>query len=45
MTLLILLLLVVLLAWASQRWGIDSRDNIDSAEWKRRRDYRPHHHV
>ncbi|HEY4383424.1 MAG TPA: hypothetical protein VGN34_02965 [Ktedonobacteraceae bacterium] len=39
MTLFILLLLMIGLAWAAQRWGVDSRDTIDSIEWKRHADY------
>lgn len=30
------LLLIILLDLAALRWGIDSRDNIDSHEWMRR---------
>lgn len=30
------LLLIILLDLAALRWGIDSRDNIDSPEWMRR---------
>jgi hypothetical protein len=46
MELLIILLLIVLLAWTSQRWGADSRDTMHSCEWKRRTDYQPiNHHL
>ena len=39
LTFIILLLLAGFFAWASLHWGVDSRDNIDSAEWERRAKY------
>ncbi len=39
---LVVLLLVAILALdlATVRWGVDSRDGIDSPEWERRRNWR-----
>jgi hypothetical protein len=36
MALLILLLTIIVLDLASQRWGVDSTDGIHSLEWMRR---------
>ena len=36
MALLILLLIIIVLDLAAQRWGIDSTDGIHSLEWMRR---------
>ena len=36
MALLILLLTIVVLDLAAQRWGVDSTDGIHSLEWMRR---------
>ena len=36
---LILLILVVALDRAVWRWGVDSRDGIESPEWERREDW------
>jgi hypothetical protein len=35
-TLLIFLAALLMLDWLALRWGLDSRDNIESAEWPRR---------
>jgi hypothetical protein len=47
MFLLVLFLLIVLLDIAALRWGYDSRDSINGAEWKRRQawllSYSAHH--
>ncbi|WP_281276441.1 hypothetical protein [Dictyobacter kobayashii] len=32
----LLVLLLILLDLAALRWGVDSRDNIDSPEWTKR---------
>ena len=34
------LVLLVLLAMAAERWGVDSTDGLDSLEWERRRTWR-----
>ncbi len=34
--LIFLLIVLVLFAFASMRWGFDSRDDINSPEWERR---------
>jgi len=36
----IVLLVLVLLALAASRWGVDSTDGVDSPEWARRRAWR-----
>lgn len=36
MALLIFLLTIIALDLASQRWGVDSTDGINSLEWERR---------
>ena len=36
MELLMLLIILLALGIAAQRWGFDSRDGVDSPEWKRR---------
>ncbi len=33
----------ILLAIASLLWGVDSRDGIDSPEWRRRQEWRGFH--
>ncbi|HKF37250.1 MAG TPA: hypothetical protein VKB35_10155 [Ktedonobacteraceae bacterium] len=35
-TILVLLLMLVTFALAAMRWGYDSRDGLESQEWKRR---------
>jgi hypothetical protein len=37
--LLILLLMFIVISLAANRWGHDSRDDIDSLEWVRRREH------
>jgi hypothetical protein len=39
-TLAILLIGLVIFEVAAWRWGVDSTDGVDSAEWQRRRDWR-----
>jgi phosphatidylglycerophosphate synthase len=41
----IFLILLIALALVANRWGFDSRDGIDSAEWEKRmnRSSSPHH--
>lgn len=46
-TLIVLFILFVLLDIIALIWGFDSRDRIDCAEWKRRREWvlsHPMHH-
>ena len=43
MVLFVLLLLTIGFVWAAERWGVDSRDGIDSSEWQRRADYPAYH--
>jgi hypothetical protein len=38
-TLILFLVIVLLLDVATLRWGHDSRDGIDSAEWVRRQEW------
>ena len=38
-TLLIVFILFVLLDVAALRWGCDSRDGVNGAEWKRRQEW------
>jgi hypothetical protein len=40
MELVIVALALALLALAADRWGVDSTDGVDSAEWERRRNWR-----
>jgi hypothetical protein len=35
----IVFVLIIVLNVGALRWGYDSRDGIDSAEWKRRREW------
>jgi hypothetical protein len=35
----IVFILIIVLNVGALRWGYDSRDGIDSAEWKRRREW------
>ncbi|MBV9259358.1 MAG: hypothetical protein JO215_15185 [Ktedonobacteraceae bacterium] len=35
----VLFMLFILLDVAAVRWGCDSRDSIDAAEWKRREEW------
>ena len=42
-TMLIVILLLVVLAIASTRWGVDSSDGINSPEWVRRQNWRGFH--
>lgn len=39
--LILVVLFFVVLAFAAYRWGIDSRDSIDSKEWERRNASQP----
>jgi hypothetical protein len=39
MALLIVLLTIIVLDLASQRWGVDSTDGINSLEWLRRQQW------
>ncbi len=41
--LLVCLIAFILLDIASLIWGIDSRDDIDSPEWRRRQEWRGFH--
>jgi hypothetical protein len=41
--LLIVVAILVTLAFASLRWGANSRDTVDSREWWRRQNYPQHH--
>lgn len=40
---LISLIIIIALDLAALHWGYDSRDNIDSPEWKRRTFFLKHH--
>ena len=34
-----LMMLMILLGLAAERWGVDSRDGVDSPEWERRQNW------
>jgi hypothetical protein len=42
-TLIISFVLFILLDIAAMRWGYDSRDGIDSPEWRRRQEWQLSH--
>jgi hypothetical protein len=45
MILLLLLLLLLVFIVSAAHWGVDSRDTIKSAEWKRRSEHSSVHHL
>jgi hypothetical protein len=42
-TIVILLMGLLVFNGAAWRWGFDSRDSLDSAEWERRRNWQASH--
>ena len=45
MLLIFLLIALVVLDVAASRWGVDTSDGFDSAEWERRRNWRGFDHT
>jgi hypothetical protein len=43
MEIIITVLALIILDIAALRWGTDSRDGINSEEWKRRQEWSAHH--
>ena len=42
-TIIVLLIALVVLDLVALRWGFDSRDDVESPEWERRRDWKAFH--